>query len=155
MKTLLTIFAVFLTPMAIHAVELQSIPHRIIADIRTFIRDATDRRYSVWSDDPAKANQIIKDFGIRQEELFTLQKGDIFVVFLNDRLEEDLVQITYNKTANGTFADYANSGMMFKLNQPGEGKKYSHLTAVVFTPVVTPNHIGLRDMIPNGLSEKK
>jgi hypothetical protein len=77
------------------------------------------------------------------------------VVFLNDRLEEDLVQITYNKQTSETFADYANSGMMFKLAPLGQGKKYSHLTAVVFTPVVTPSHIGLRDMIPNGLSDKK
>lgn len=135
--------------------ELEAIPHRVLEDNRTFLRDATDRRYSVWTDNPAMAKSLIETFGIRQEETFTLQKGEIFAIVLNDHITEDLVQITHNKTANTIFADCADSGIQFKLKAPEKGKKYSHLTAVVFTPPALPSHLGLRGMMVGGLSEKR
>lgn len=154
-RTLVAIVTLCLVGMTARAVDLESVPHRIIDDNRTFLRDLTDRRYSVWTGDPAAAKELITTFGIRQEEIFTLPKGEIFAIFLNDRIEEDLVQITHNKTANEIFADYADSGIRFKLKTPETGKKYSHLTAVVFSPPAMPNHLGLRGMIVEGLSEKK
>ncbi len=66
-----------------------------------------------------------------------------------------MIQITRNKTARQTFADYADSGIEFKLKALQNGKKYSHVTAVVFTPGDIPSHIGVRGMIVGGLSEKK
>lgn len=76
-------------------------------------------------------------------------------VFLNDNILEDLTAIVYNKNSNKTFADYADSGIEFKLKAPDEGKKYTHLTVVIFAPAVnSPSHLGLRGMISGGLSEK-
>ena len=158
MKTLFATLTLFVAVITVHAVDLQNLPHRVIYDNPAFTRDATDHRYNVWTDDPAKANDLIKAYGIRQEKVFTLPQGAIFAVFLNDRISEDLVQITHNKTANQIFADYADSGAMYKLKPPGDGLKYSHLTAVVFTPATKPGylgHLGLRGMLPNGLSETK
>lgn len=153
MKTILAILS--LAGITAHAVELETIPHRILEDNRTFLREATDRHYNVWTDTPAAANALIKTFGIREEEIFALQKGEILAIFLNDHITEDLLQITHNKTANTIFADYADSGIRFKLKAPEAGKKYTHLTAVVFTPPAPPSHLGLRGMIADGLSEKK
>lgn len=154
MKPLLILLSVWVACPLAGAIELQAIHHKTIGDQRTFVRDATDLRYSVWTDDAEKARELLASFGL-QSEGFSLKKGEVLVVFLNDRIEEDLVQITRNKTARQVFADYADSGIRFKLRAPGEGKKYSHITAVVFTPEETPSHLGLRGMMSGGLSEKK
>jgi hypothetical protein len=149
----------FLTVLALglvsaYGVELETIPHRVIDDNRTFLRDETDQKLSVWTTDSATARKLASDFGLRQEEILGLNKGEIFAIFLNDRITEDLVQITRNRTAGETFADYADSGMRFKLKAPEDGKKYSHLTAVIFTPPEMPSRLGMRRMA-DGLSEKK
>ena len=44
---------------------------------------------------------------------------------------------------------------LFKLLTLAEGKKYSHVTAVIFAPIGEPNHLGLRGTITGGLSEKQ
>jgi hypothetical protein len=134
---------------------LEAVPHGIVANDRTFQRDAGDQRVSLWTTDLDTARGLIKEFGLPQEEIFGLSKGQIFAIFLNDQVTEDLVQITYNRTAGEIFADYASSGIEFKLRAPEEGKKYSHLTAVIFTPPVLPSNLGLRSMVSGGLSEKR
>ena len=137
-----------------HGVELNTLPHKAIHDDRTYIRDDTDRRYSVWTTDQSKALNLLKDYGIVLPN-FQLHKGEVLAIFLNDNITQDLIQIVHNKTANTTFADYADSGIEFRLKASDKGKKYSHVTAVVFSPIGTPSHLGLRDMVPNKLSEKK
>lgn len=138
----------------VQGVELQTLEHKVIHDERTYTRDGTDRRNSVWTADPGKATKLLKDFGIVVPD-FQLRKGQVLAVFMNDNITQDLTQIVHNKTANDTFADYAGSGIKFKLKALGPGKKYSHVTAVVFTPVGTPSHLGIRGMIPGRLSEKR
>lgn len=147
------ILAVLITACA-HGVELQTLEHKVIHDQRTYTRDASDCRYSVWTDDQSKATKLLKDFGISAPAL-QLQKGQILAVFMNDNITHDLTQIAHNKAANDTFADYADSGIRFKLKAAPEGKKYSHVTAVVFSPVGMPSHLGVRDVVANGLSEKR
>ena len=147
------ILAVLMTAFA-HGVELHTLEHKVIHDERTYTREGTDRRYSVWTADPSKATKLLKEFGIVVPD-FQLRKGQVLAVFMNDNITQNLTQIVHNKTANDTFADYADSGIKFKLKALEAGKKYSHVTAVVFTPVGTPNHLGMRGMIPRGLSEKQ
>jgi hypothetical protein len=147
------IMAVLMTVCA-HGVELHTLDHKVIHDERTYTRDSTDRRYSNWTADQRKALNLLKDFGIVVPD-FQLQKGQILAVFMNDNITQDLTQIVYNKTANDTFADYADSGIRFKLKAVAEGKKYSHVTAVVFSPVGMPSHLGVRDMIQDRLSDKQ
>jgi hypothetical protein len=154
MKALVLLFSLLVaTPLA-RAIELQPIVHKTIGDNRTYVRDATDRRYSVWTDDTQKAKDMLRSFGFHKEG-FALKKGEVLAIFLNDRIGEDLIQITRNNTARQTFADYAESGVEFRLKALGNGKKYSHVTAVVFTAGDIPSHIGVRGMIAGGLSEKK
>lgn len=143
-----------LIPALAHGVELQTLDHKVIHDQRTYTRNDSDRRYSVWTDDQSKATKLLKDFGISAPAL-QLQKGQILAVFMNDNITHDLTRIIHNKTANDTFADYADSGIRFKLKALPEGRKYSHVTAVVFSPVGNPSHLGVRDVVPDGLSEKK
>lgn len=147
------ILAFLITAFA-HGVELQTLEHKIIHDQRTYTRDGADRRYSVWTADQSKATKLLKDFGIVVPD-FQLQKGQVLAVFLNDNITQDLTRMVYNKTANDTFADYADSGIKFKLKAVAEGKKYSHVTAVVFSPAGMPSHLGVRDTVRKGLSEKR
>ena len=156
MKKFLMLCAVVATlnPSA-QAVELEAISHQFVADNRTFQRDAGDRRISIWTADPTAARELIREFGLPQDKILQLGKDQIFAIFLNDQIPEDLVQITFNRTAGEIFADYASSGMKFKLRAPEEGKKHSHLTAVVFTPPIQPANLSLRGMVSGGLSEKR
>ena len=66
-----------------------------------------------------------------------------------------MIQITRNKSTRQTFADYADSGVRLRLKALEKGKKYSHVTAVVFKPGDIPSHLGVRGMIADGLSEKQ
>lgn len=137
-----------------HGVELQTLAHKVIYDERTYTREVTDRRYNVWTTDQGKAAMILKSLGIVVSD-FKLQNGQVLAVFLNDNITQDLTQIVHNKTANDTFADYADSGIRVKMEAPQEGKKYSHVTAVVFNPIGMPSHLGVRDMVQDKLSEKQ
>lgn len=137
------------------AVEILPIPYRVVAEYQTFVRDATDRRYSIWTDDESKIAGIIKELGLPQTGIVGLKLGEIFAVFLNDKIEEDLIQIARNSATKSIFADYADSGDMFKLGPLSKDKKYTHVTAVIFSPSEIPTYIGMRGMISNGLSEKK
>jgi hypothetical protein len=145
----------FLALMEAEAVEIQSIPHRVVADDRTFVREATDKRYSIWTNSELAIAEIFSELGLPQNGIIGLKRGEVFAVFLNDRIEEDLVQISRNTSTNQYFADYADSGIKYRLQRLSEDKKFSHLTAVIFTPSEMPTHLGLRGMITNGLSEKK
>jgi hypothetical protein len=154
MKTLLTLILAALVAGFAHGLELQTLEHKVIQDQRTHLRDKTDRRYSVWTDDSTKAAPLLKEFGFAVPDP-QLQKGQVLAIFFNDHITEDLTAITHNKTTKSTFADYADSGIEFKLKAPPEGKKHSHATAVVFTPVGAVSHLGQRGMVTGGLSEKR
>jgi hypothetical protein len=119
------------------------------------VREATDKRYSIWTDSELAIAEIFSELGLPQNGIIGLKRGEVFAVFLNDRIEEDLVQIARNTSTNQYFADYADSGIKYRLRRLSEDKKFSHLTAVIFTPSEMPTHLGLRGMITNGLSEKK
>ncbi len=150
---LLLISLLVVVPLA-SAIDLQPIAHQIVGDSRTYVRDVADRRSSVWTENVQKANEMLRSFGF-QKEGFALKKGEVLAILLNDRIGEDLIQITRNKTAGQIFADYADSGIEFQLKALEVGKKYTHLTAVVFTAGDIPSRIEVRGMIAGGLSEKK
>jgi len=137
------------------AVTLQPIPFKSMFDNRTFVRDISDRRYSVWTDDSTKANILASEFGMPENQIINLESGEVFAVFLNDNIAEDLVQLVYNTNTQRYFGDYADSGIQFRLRRLSDDKKYSHLTAVIFTPLSPPSHLGIRGMIQGGLSEKR
>ncbi|MDA7530858.1 hypothetical protein N8532_00670 [Akkermansiaceae bacterium] len=137
----------------IQGIELLTLSHKVVYDERIYSRDIADKRYSVWAVGETKAKKLLKDFGFVVED-FQLEKGQVLAVFLNDEITQDLTQVVHNKTANQTFADYAASGIQFKIKAPDEGKKYSHVTAIVFTPLGAPSHLGVRGMLRGGLSEK-
>lgn len=154
MKTIRYLILAALMTASVHAVELQALEYKVIHDERTFSRVDTDRRYSVWAAEQEKAIKLLKGFGFAVAD-FKLQEGQVLAVFLNDAITQELTQIVYNKTANSTFADYADSGIEFKLRAAQRGKKYSHVTVVIFTPIGMPSHLGMRGMIQGGLSEKQ
>jgi len=140
--------------VCVHGIDLTKIDHEVIHDQRTYVRDVEDRRYNIWTDDHDKAVKILKNFKLEVEG-FQLPEGKVFAVFFNDNIAQNLTQIIYNKNANSTFADYADSGIKFKLKALEKGKKYSHITVVIFKPINIPRHLGIRDMVRGGLSNRQ
>lgn len=154
MKAFLTALLTFFLASLCHGIELKTLPHEVIHDDRTYLRETTDRRYSAWTDSPEKAAALLAEFGIQKD--VQLAEGSILAIFLNDLITEDLVQIVAHPPSNRTFADYAESGIKFKLGPAPEGKRYTHLTAVIFTPEkASPGHLGMRSMVKDRLSDKK
>lgn len=153
----MTRFLAFLlfTATATHAGPplLQSLTFEVIRDIRIFKRSITDNYHSIWTEKASATEPLLRSFGIESKNV-PLKPGHIMAIFLNDNFREDLTAIVYNKSSNQTFADYADSGIEFRLKPPEEGTKYTHLTVVVFAPAVSPSHLGLRGMISGGLSQK-
>ena len=164
-RTLLVLLASLFTTLGIfslHAAnepaqndKLVVVPHKLIAENGTYIRDAKDQRNNVWTDDPAKARDLLQAFGIDPPGKADLHQGEILAVFLHDHIAENFLQIVENKMAGTLFADYADSGIRFKMQDPGEGKKYTRLTAVIFKTTLKPATLGIRAMIISGVSEKK
>jgi hypothetical protein len=155
MKTTILLLSICLLTIGGTAIKLRQVPHRLAHDNRTYVREDTNRTYSVWTDEPTKVQALVSEFGIPQEETLQIAKGEVFAVFMNDNIGEDLVQIVYNENTRDIFADYAASGIEMRLRRLGGGKKYSHITAVIFAPPSTPRHLGIRGMIQGGLSEKR
>ncbi|PTX99212.1 hypothetical protein DB345_02225 [Spartobacteria bacterium LR76] len=136
----------------IAAPELVELPYRVVHDEMIFLRDKDDRRYSVWTDDPAKVPALLAGFNLGFDDLL-LKKGEVLVVFLQDDITQVLTGVFYNKTARECFADYAYADIMLKIGPTPEGKKRSRLTVVIFTPPERPSHIGMRATVRGGLSE--
>ncbi len=80
MKALVLLFSVLVAAPLASAIELQPIAHKTIGDNRIYVRDATDRRYSVWTDDPQKADELLRSFGF-QRAGFALKKGEVLAVW--------------------------------------------------------------------------
>jgi len=137
----------------IPAPELVALPYRVVHDQMMYLRDKDDRRYNVWTDDPAKVPGLLGSFHVAGDNI-TLKKGEVLVAFLQDDFTEALTGVMSNKATRECFGDYADTGVMFKLGPTPEGKKHSHLTVVIFTPPATPSHIGMREIVRGGLSEK-
>ncbi|MGH8047785.1 MAG: hypothetical protein ACREKL_11100 [Chthoniobacterales bacterium] len=133
---------------------LTPLKYRVLLDQRTYIRQLSDIRCCVWTDKSPDATPLLGSLGVRTAEAVTLQKGEVLAVFLNDTITETLTAMIHNETADGIFADYADSGLMFKLVAPPARMKYSHLTVVVFSPTKPVSQIGIRGMIPHVLAEK-
>jgi hypothetical protein len=133
--------------------KLTPLKHRVIFDQTTYLRANSDRRCSIWTDKSSEATPLLGSLGVRTAEAVTFKKGEILVAFLNDKITESLTAMIHNETAREFFGDYADSGIAFKLAAPPSGMKYSHLTVVIFDSPEKPSHIGIRGMIPDGLSE--
>jgi hypothetical protein len=153
MKFLLAFLLLALPALAAPPV-LTPLKYRVIFDETKITRPESDRRCCVWTDDSSQATPLLGTLGVRSAEAVTFQKGEVFAVFLNDTITDDLTAIIHNETADETFADYADAGIRFKLMAPPAGMKYTHLTAVIFTPAGALSRLGIRGMIPDMLSEK-
>ena len=133
---------------------LRGLKYEVIGGEDLYVRAESDRRYSIWTDQNGMAQDLVRSFAIKDPTSFTLADGQVLVAFLNDRIQDELIQISYQRAASNIFADYVDSGVRWMLGNPGDGKKYSKLTIVVFTPPTKVGHFGLRRMVEGGLSEK-
>lgn len=153
MKSLLA-FVLLALPALAAPPTLTPLKYRVIFDETKIVRPESDKRCCVWTAESSQATPLLGTFGVRSAEAVTFRKGEVFAVFLNDTITDDLTAIIRNEIADETFADYADSGIRFKLLAPPDGMKYTHLTAVVFTPAGALSRLGIRGMIPDVLSEK-
>ena len=48
----------------VHGVELQALAYKVLHDERAYVRDDSDRRYSVWTANQVKAAKTLNDFGL-------------------------------------------------------------------------------------------
>jgi len=125
----------------------------VIVDERTFTRPEGDHRCCVWTDDSAHIGKFFAALGIKAEAT-PLKKGQILAAFFNDRITEDFLGVMWNANNEEIFADYADSGMMFKLGTTIPGVKYSHLTVVLVDAPKTPSKWGIRGIVPDVTSEE-
>ena len=153
MKTIATIFTLCACLGWAREVELKSIAFTVVEDQRIFQRAEQDKRSCVWTDTVADASKLLESFGIADKKI-EMKEGQVLAVFLTEPIHEDLTAIVFNRSMSETFADFADSGLRVKMSAPAEGKKYTHLTAVVFTPVQAVKTIGIRRMVEDAVSEK-
>jgi len=69
MKALVLLFSLLVASSLARAIELQPSLTRPLPIIASTFRDATDRRYSVWTDDTQKANDLLRLFEFQKRDL--------------------------------------------------------------------------------------
>jgi len=153
MKTIAAILTLCTCLGSAREVELKSIAFNVVEDQRIFQRAEQDKRSCVWTDSVTDASKLLGSFGIANKKL-AMKEGQVLAVFLTEPIHEDLTAIVFNSSMSETFADFADSGLRVKMSAPAEGKKYTHLTAVVFTPAQAVKTIGIRRMVEDAVSEK-
>lgn len=153
MKTIAAIFALCTCLGSAREVELKSIAFSVVEDQRAFQRPEQDKRSCVWTDTVTDASKLLESFGIANKKL-AMKEGQVLAVFLTEPIHEDLTAIVFNSSMSETFADFADSGLRVKMAAPAEGKKYTHLCAVIFTPDKPLKTIGIRRMVEDAVSEK-
>lgn len=131
------------------ASEQKGIAYKVIADKRLYLRDATDSRSSLWTASPGEVDPLLAKFGVLDTHEVVLKQGEILAVFLNDKVENDLVGITQSKKGDDYFAEYVDSGMKIKIERRANGGKLTHMTAVVLSPPTSPNRLVLRETSSN------
>jgi len=138
MKFLLCLLWSIHVSISLHAAEGGDLKHRILADTRTYVRAAADERSCVWTDEPAKAKALIKEFAVEDAETFQLKEGEYLAVFLNDEIQNEFKGLTFDPATKTVTSNYVVATAQFRLVYPGDGKKYTHLTVVTFTPPEKP-----------------
>jgi hypothetical protein len=151
------LLALALLSTAIAAAEppapvLEPLKYRVVYDGR-ITRPRDDDRICIWTPKPARVGDITAQYDAKMQPP-KMDDGDICAAFFNDTITEALTGVVFNETAGETFADYADSGIRFKLSAPPDGMKYSRVTIVYFTPAAPPARFGIRGMIPGGTSER-
>jgi hypothetical protein len=153
MKSIVAILTLCTCVCPSREVELKSIAFSVVEDQRAYQRPEQDKRSCVWTDTVAGGSKLLESFGITNKKLL-MKEGQVLAIFLTEPIHEDLTAIVFNSSVSETFADFADSGLRMKMSAPEEGKKYTHLTAVVFTPVQAVKNIGVRRMVEDAVSEK-
>ena len=147
MKTLLFLL-LSLCLIAIGHGKNKKIAYEVLHDDPFFLRDKDERHFNDWTSNPEKAAALLEKYRIKKE--FKLPEGGILAILLSDRITYDLVRITFDAPSATAYAEYKDSGIRYKLAAPPVGKKYSHLTAVVFTSPVAPKDFHLRAKLIGG-----
>lgn len=124
----------------------KKIAYEILHDDRFFQRDKDEHHYNDWTSNPEKVAALLEKYRIKKD--FQLPQGSILAILLSDRITYDLKRITFD--AATAYAEYKDSGAMYKLAAPREGMKYTHLTAVVFTAPAAPKDFHLRAKVIGG-----
>ena len=58
----------------IPAPELVALPYRVVHGQMMYLRDKDDRRYNVWTDDPAKVSGLLRSFNVDGDNI-TLKRA--------------------------------------------------------------------------------
>ena len=152
MKALL-FFLLSLCLVAIGQGKDEKIAYEILHDDPFFQRDKDERHFNDWTSNPKKVAALLGKYRIKKD--FQLPEGSILAILLSDRISYDLKKITFDATTATAYAEYKDSGVMYKLAAPREGMKYTHLTAVVFTAPAVPKDFHLRAKLIGGDPDEK
>lgn len=147
MKTLLFL----LLPLCLIAIgqgKDKKIAYEVLHDDPFFLRDQDERHFNDWTSKPKKAAALLEKYRIKKD--FQLPEGSILAILLCDHITYNLQKITFEASTATAHAEYKDSGIRYKLPAPPEGKKYSHLTAVVFASPVDAKDFHLSTKLIGG-----
>jgi len=115
--------------------------------------DAGDRVYSGQIKTATGLSEFEKEYGISIGKDDIDFKKKMLVFGVTDHIETRAFQFLKQEQI-GTFTlDYADTGVKYKLALPEKGKKYSHLQVFILDRIDKMGHIGIKNLVENGLSK--
>jgi hypothetical protein len=154
MKVAPLVAIVFLYTTFSFSSEKTDVSFRVVADRRLLVRDAADKSSCVWTALPEEIDPLLRKYGLSNTEDVILKKGEVLALFLNDRVEENLIEIKRDGNKDDYIAHYADSGMRIRFDRDSRDRKLTHVTAVVLHPPSFPKELVLRGTGGNGGSDK-
>lgn len=159
-RTLLIITSFILAILFIYLSRLQTKPEpyqtikikEVFSSLIT--RDEADRVYSGQIKSKAGLTEFENTYGIKIENLKVDFNKQMLIFGITDNISTRAFQFLKHRNLYIRYfiLDYADTGTVYDLVNPGAGKKHSHIQVFVLKKIDNIPHINVKAMAGNGLS---
>ncbi|MFA5393229.1 MAG: hypothetical protein WC338_02080 [Candidatus Ratteibacteria bacterium] len=115
-------------------------------------RDKGDRVYSGQIKSKDGLADFKKTYGIEKEFLPVDFEKQMLIFGITDSISSRAFQFSKQEKIRSFVLDYADTGIMYDLKIPENGKKYSYLQVFILDRIDGISHIRVKNLVVNGLS---
>lgn len=115
-------------------------------------RDEADRVYSGQIKSKAGLTEFENTYNIKIENLKIDFNKDMLIFGITDNISTRAFQFLKQEISASFTLDYFDTGIMYKLAAPDEGKKYFHIQVFVLNKIENIPHIKVKNLVRDGLS---
>lgn len=116
-------------------------------------RDKEDRVYSGQIKSEGGLIKFKQMYGIELESVSVDFQKQMLIFGITDSISTRAFQLLKQERIWSFVLDYADTGIKYKLDMPGEGKKYSYFQVFILNRIDGISHVGVKNLERGGLSK--